>query len=186
MKSILFLVLALSVASLHSEERALLMTGDMEVGFMGGPMFRLINIVDKNKVTIGGFGAILINKHLYIGGAGGGTARDIGNGYSSTSYGGGLIGTFIQPNKAMHYYIDVGVYSGNLSPGGADNNPRIDRAENFLIIEPSVGLALNVMEYAKMIGGISYRYADSIDEPSLDSQDLGGIGLHASVIFGTF
>ena len=128
----------------------------------------------------------LFNQHIYLGGGGGGTARNIGDGYSSTSYGGALIGTFIQPQKAIHYYIELGIWSGNISPDVIENSNNFRKADDFLIVEPGTGIALNVSKYSKILFGISYRAVGFVDDPELSKSDLGGVSLQGSVVFGVF
>lgn len=185
MKQIIIFLLVFSSSTCFAEQqRELLLPGKLDIGVVGGPIFRYINIVDKNKILVGGFVALLLNKHLYIGGGGGGTARDIGGGYSSTSYGGGVIGTYIQPEKSVHYYLELGIWSGNIS--GSGQNASLNGAEDFLILEPTAGLAFNIMQYSKLIIGLSYRYVDYVDSAALSSNDLGGISAQGTLVFGTF
>ena len=179
---ILFLSLFLAGNGVAAE-RELLLDGKLEFGLFGGPSFRFANIAGSNKLLLGGHLAMMINRTIYVGGAGGGTAQDIGNGWSSTSYGGGFIGMFFQPERAIHAYADFGLWSGNISPDGTIPG---SVSEDFLILEPGGGIALNLMQNTKAMIGLSYRLVSSIDNASLSKSEVGGLSSTATIVFGMF
>ena len=183
---LLLITLICFSSSLLADERELLLAGELEFGGFGSPVLKATNITGKDKLLIGGQGALLINKTFYFGGGGGGTARDIGGGFSSYSYGGIIAGMFIQPHKAIHYYADVGLYSGNLSSGGDSNNANDNSAEDFMIIEPGAGIALNIMKYAKLVLGVSFKIVSAVDREDISNDDVGGFSLNGAVLFGSF
>ena len=179
------LLLSLSINA-WAEERKMILEGEMEFGGWGGPIMRFAKINGKNKILMGGGGALLINHTVYIGGGGWGTIKDIGDGYASYSYGGIFMGSFIKPSKAIHYYADLGIFGANISSGekGTNNDPK--KTEDFYIIEPGAGVAINLLAPIKLMLGVSYKFAGAVDQHDLSSKDLGGAGLYVSVAFGKF
>lgn len=167
-------------------ERELLWDGDVRIGGFGGPALKVANIKGGSHLLLGGQGSLLINQHLYLGGGGYGTINEIGDGYGSYSYGGVHLGTFFNQHKAVHYYIEMGIYSGNISPTGTDINTIIAESEQFTLYETSFGLALNLMEYSKMTIGLSHRSAQGVDTPELSADELGGASFSLAMQFGVF
>lgn len=186
MKTIAFLFFLCIVTTVAAEEREMLLGGELDIGGFGSPILKFTNINDKNTFLVGGQGFVLLNHRFYLGGGGGGTASDIGDGVSSYSYGGLIVGAFINPNKALHYFTDLGVYSGNMSFNSKNSNNVDNSADDFLIVEPSVGVALNVMRYCKITLGVSYRVVSSVDSPNISKNDVGGYAISGALLFGKF
>jgi len=191
MKNIFLIILLSFSVGLAAEEkgRQLLFGGEMHVGVFGSPTLKLTNIKGKSKVLIGGQGAILINRQLYLGGGGGATVKDVGDGFASYSYGGVYLGSFIYPNKAIHYFFDIGLYAANMSSGGRKTNSSQatnHEAENFYFFDPNIGVAVNLMKNVKLMLGVSYKIAGAVDRPDISSSDVGGYSINGSIVFGTF
>jgi len=184
----LTLCLFLSLAgTAHAEERELIFGGEMSHGGFGGPMLRATSIVDSSQMMAGGYGAYLMNHRFYVGGGGYGTVSDIGGTYSSFSYGGVLVGMFIQPQRPIHWLTDISINSGNISMKSNDGSMMHDEgSDNFIVIEPSVGLSINLAEPVKLNFSVSYRIVSGVDLNDLSDSDLSGFSLNGSMIFGKF
>ena len=144
----------------------------MGISYFGGLTLKFTNIRGDITGLIGGQGGVLINDAIYLGGAIGSTVTEIGGGYSSYRYGGLLLGSFVKPNEAIHYFADVGLYSGIMSSGGSRFSSAI--TEKFSIIEPNIGVGVNLNEKMKSTLGLSYKLVSAIDNNDISKKDVAG------------
>jgi hypothetical protein len=189
MKKLLLIVLMGLPLLAGAEERQILSDGNMKLTGYGAPVIKITEIKGNNKLLLGGQAGCLVNDHVYVGAGGGTTLDDIGDGYASYSYFGACLGTFIKPNDAIHFFVEVGAYTGNISSGGpnpATSSTGNARAEDFSFVEPAVGLAFNISKNAKCMLGASYKFANSVDRDDLSEDDLGGYSVNVAVVFGSF
>ena len=120
---------------------------------------------------------------IYIGGALGSSITEIGGGYSSYRYTGLLFGSFIKPKDAIHYFADVGLYSGKVSSEGLGGIVSA-ATEKFSIIEPKAGVGINLNDRLKATAGLSFKLVGAIDNSDISKKDIGGISLSGSIIYG--
>jgi hypothetical protein len=175
--------------SAQAGDRELLSVGNMKLGGYVAPTLKYAEVMGDGHFLMGGQGACIVNDHIYLGIAGGTTIDDIGGGYSSYSYFGGLLGTFIKPTEAIHYFVEIGAYAGNISSGGAHpatSSTGDMRAEDFMFFAPGAGVAFNVSEKAKVTLGVSYRFASSVDRDDISDDDVGGYSVNVALAFGKF
>jgi hypothetical protein len=175
--------------SAQAGERQLLSVGSMSIGGYAAPAIKLAEIMGEGHLLMGGQAAFIVNDHIYLGIEGGTTIDDIGGGYASYSYFGGFLGTFIRPTEAIHYYVEIGASTGNISSGGASpaaSSTGDMRAEDFTIFAPGAGVAFNVSDNAKVMLGVSYRFASSVDRDDISDDDVGGYSVNVALAIGKF
>ena len=182
MRHIMLTVLICCSFEIVAQERETILDGEMEISYFGGLTLKFTNIRGDITGLIGGQGGVLINDAIYLGGAIGSTVTEIGGGYSSYRYGGLLLGSFVKPNEAIHYFADVGLYSGIMSSGRSRFSSAI--TEKFSIIEPNIGVGVNLNEKMKSTLGLSYKLVSAIDNNDISKKDVGGFSLNGAIIFG--
>ena len=168
---------------IFAQDRETILDSEIEVSYFGGLTLKFAGIKGNLAGLIGGQGGLLINDVIYIGGSLGSTVTEIGSGYSSFRYGGLLLGAFVKPNEAIHYFADVGLYSAHMNSGGL---PGFSSAtdEKFSIIEPNIGVGVNLNETMKSTIGLSYKLVSAIDNTDISKKDVGGFSLNGAIIFG--
>ena len=183
MRYLILIILICCSFETIAQERETILDGEMEISYFGGLTLKFAGVMDNLTGLIGGQGGVLINDVIYLGGALGSSITEIGGGYSSYRYGGLLLGSFIKPNDAIHYFADVGLYSGKISSEGM-NGIILASTEEFSIIEPKIGIGVNLNEKMKSTVGLSYKLVGAIDNSDISKKDVGGFSLNGSIIFG--
>ena len=183
MRHFLLMVLLCCTFNIAAQDRETILDGEMEVSYFAGPTLKFAGMKGNLAGIIGGQGGLLINDVIYISGSLGSTVTEIGSGYTSFRYAGLLLGGFVKPNEAIHYFGDVGLYSGHMNSGGL---PGFSSAtdEKFSIIEPNIGVGVNLNETMKSTVGLSYKLVSAIDNTDLSKKDVGGFSLNGAIIFG--
>ena len=75
------------------------------------------------------------------------------------------------------------MYSGKISSEGL-NGVILASTEEFSIIEPEIGIGVNLNEKMKSTAGLSYKLVGAIDNSDISKKDIGGFSLNGSIIFG--
>ena len=190
--TVLLSLIFLSSAA-HAMERETLIgnNGDIHHGGMGGVIIKGTNIGGTNQVMVGGKGAWLIDHQLYIGGSGYGATRELNA--NNTNYniglGGVMMGYFFLPHKLIHVGTEIVVGGGGI----AESNMMDDydshghnKGDSLFYAEPSVYASLNILPYAKVTAGVSYRYVLGSDTVGISDEDLRGFNAEVSILFGRF
>lgn len=152
-------------------------------GVFAGPMVKFANINGDNKVLFGGQLAVLINQSFYVGVGGFENITDLSGDFSSSKYEGAFLGAYINERETIHTFIELGLWAGNIredSSGGTSED------DDFLIIEPAIGFALNISRYTKAMISLSYRYADGVNLEGISQDDLSGISFNGMLTIGVF
>tara|TARA_B100000959_G_scaffold61623_1_gene64888 strand:+ start:503 stop:1057 length:555 start_codon:yes stop_codon:yes gene_type:complete len=183
MKYLLLFALIFCSFEAIAQERETILDGDMEISYFGGLNLNFASVMSNLTGLIGGQAGVLINDAIYLGGALGSSITEIGGGYTSYRYAGLLLGSFVKPNDAIHYFADVGLYSGKISSEGLGGIV-LASTEKFSIIEPRVGVGINLNDKLKAIAGLSYKLVGAIDNSDITKKDIGGFSISASIIYG--
>ena len=183
MRHTLLTVLICCSFEIIAQERETILEGEMEISYFGGLTLKFTGIMDNITGLVGGHGGVLINDAIYLGGALGSSITEIGSGYSSYRYGGLLLGSFVKPNEAIHYFAGVGLYSGKISSEGL-KGIILPSTEEFSIIEPNIGVGVNLNEKMKSTLGLSYKLVGAIDNADISKKDVGGFSLNGAIIIG--
>lgn len=69
------------------------------------------------------------------------------------------------------------VEEGVLAGGGGDD---------FFVVEPGVHATLNVANFLRLGGGVSYRFIDGVSLPGARSDDLSGVSSVVTIQLGSF
>lgn len=156
---------------------------DCKIGGYGAPVIKVSQLGSGVGTTIGGRGAIIINRMVSIGAAGyglvGHSNLSLGDNNSGVSMGYGGPGVGIKLFTDEIVYIDMfnlfgfgGLALKNKSKKGA-----------IFVIEPEVNVEVNLLPFLQLGLGINYRFAFSGSGLAIKSTDLFGFGGQAYVQF---
>ena len=154
-----FAILAISLlmsmaADVRAAEKEVLFNGDMSHSGYCEMSMKYTSFNSQPANLLGFSCAWLMNDKFYFGGSAHGSTGLIG-GIGSFYYQGGMIlGYYYKPNKLYHYSTELFIGTGGLvtlSPF------------SYTVVEPSVGLNLNLTTFAKLKAGLSYRFVTGTD-----------------------
>ena len=171
-------------------------------GGYGGVDVRYSRVSGQDALLVGGEGALLLNHRLAIGGGGYGLSSLVSGPRSPdghrTFVGLGYGGVIVRNNFVNErlVYLSVGALIG---AGGVGFFQQIDENEYdlepldrgmdagaFFVVEPSVGIHLNVTRWMRVGASATYRFTRGIDVEGLDDSDFSGPSAGGHVHFGWF
>jgi len=183
-------------SALLAQQDETLARGDGSFGGFGGPMFRVTQAAGETIGLAGGGGSFLIGRRLAIGGAGfGGTSRvdailegNPTRGEMDLAYGGLTIEIISRPSKLVHPVFGVLIGAGSVSVWPDDLRPRnrSGTEEMFGVVEPHVGLELNVIKWFRIGANVGYRVAFNAEDSRLADSGFNGASGTLVLRFGAF
>lgn len=183
-------------SALLAQQDETLASGTGTFGGFGGPMFRVTQAAGESIGMTGGGGSFLIGRRLAIGGAGfGGTARVdaiLGGspmrGEMDLTYGGLTIELISRPSKLVHPVVGILIGAGSVSVWPDDLRPRnrSGTEEHFGVVEPHVGLELNVIKWFRIGANAGYRLAINTEDSRLADNNFNGASGTLVLRFGAF
>ncbi len=184
----LFLITSLLLASgVNADEREHLIKGEITNGGFGGPVLKLTRMKGETNFLFGGRGAWLVNHRYYLGGAGYGSTRKIGDSDLRLGYGGMWAGMKFKPSRLVHYSVDILLGAGGLNTTHHPHNTGSDSdTDAVFILEPAANLNINIATPLEFVLGVSYRLVSASNQATLSDSDLSGATLTASFVFGHF
>lgn len=209
--TLIFLFVSLAGWAQDEEMKTLFGTGRVS-GAFGAFDMKVSPVNDNLNLLLGGQGAVIFDKHLYLGVAGYGLStrekfngidvrlpendpnRDIRIDMTGFGYGGLLIGYTIAPNSLIHVDIPVLIGAGGIDLTDdqitiSDNDftlkPSIESSA-FFVAEPGLNIEINMARFFKMGIGGGYRYIYGSDLVNLQDEDLSGWTANVSFRFGKF
>ncbi|MDH3326086.1 MAG: hypothetical protein OEM38_05135 [Gammaproteobacteria bacterium] len=188
--TIITLIALLTVsANSNAFERDSLVKGtEYSHGGFGGFTTKTTNLNGKTETMVGGKGAWLVNHNVYLGMAGYGTKNNVNNTEMDMGYGGVLAGYIFNPQKILHYNVELLVGAGGLGDSNHQNNNNCDdpNGDAFAVIEPGANVSFAVTKYSDVSLGVSYRYVQETNQVNLSDSDLSGWSVNTSIVFGKF
>ena len=183
---VLVLVLSVSVSSFSQTSKIGLFGG------FGGPFINM-SFIDAPSFSIGGGGAALITKHLFIGGFGQGTSSI--NPVFSTLPGfenyriesevGGLWIGYIIRTKHLHFTISGKSAWGELSL--INTNTHATLFDDISILTPSFEIEKRLgNSVAKISLGFFYNFYNGVNLETYSNKDLSAPGVSLGLTFGVF
>ena len=187
------LLLFFVLTSVAVAQRSSLFEERIESGGYGGPMIQVGTINGTSAVFVGGKGGWIINHTFVLGGAGWGLANNIpaktvgpnGETEMMFGYGGLLLEYWHNADEVLHW-------SASLLIGGGGLEYKTQRGStpyagsSFFVVEPSVGVNMNVTQHFTVGGGVSYRALSNFSSTVADSKDLEGASVFLVAKFGAF
>jgi hypothetical protein len=164
---------------------------DIENGGYAGPVVKFSKIRGETAVLWGGYGGWLINHTLLIGGGAFGLTSEIAAPitseklYYDLGYAGLVIEYINNSHKLLHY--TVGTLIGIGSVGYDSEKSKVDYADDTIfVLEPGIGLELNVSSSFRINLGVSYLYIDGVKLEGTKAKDLSSATANLTFKFGAF
>ena len=197
-KATIMILLALAAVPSFGQERALI-SGPVVHGAFSGPQLMLGQVKGEIAVLTGGWGAWLINHTLIIGGGGYGLINDLLAGQTTTGedrylnfgYGGMILGLVLGSDRLVHLTAHSLIGPGSVGyrhPRLTDLGWRSEDSVQHLVfvIQPTLGVELNVTRFFRIAADGSYRYVIGSDLAYMTAGDLCGFGAELTLKFGKF
>jgi hypothetical protein len=150
---------------------------------------------------VGARGGWLIDHHLLIGAGGMGQALTVNAPANAVleypdvrnlefGYGGGYFAYHFMPSYVVHPLASVLVGAGGLTLSNRhmrdpnDSGGFNTESNGVFVVEPEVGVELNVVAFMRVQGTLSYRRTVGVDLPGLSDSDASGFAVGVSALFG--
>jgi len=153
----------------HAQEKdgEYLWDKEFSLSVLGGPMLEFSAVDSEFGVSIGGGGALIVNRAFFIGGYGLGLSNEIsrqdGNSSISLDYGhaGAWLGFMYDPSALMHFGASVKLGWGNVTltrPNGTEVGK-----DNLFLVTPQLEGNVNISRWFKVSAGLGYRLSNGFD-----------------------
>lgn len=151
----------------------------------------LSGINNKSVLSVGGQGAVLLNRRVWVGAYGITTVtpvRDIVWDRLGTSVGryteftqvGGLLGYSFRPKRAIHVAVGSRIGAGFLNSGTSG-----DLSAVAFVVTPQAGVELNLFRWLRASVGVGYRLVQN-NEQLTRQNTLNSPALSVGLSFGWF
>ncbi len=198
----IFIVAAavLAIAAAAQAEQTLLQSGEFSSGGFGGPELLWTTFNGEDALIVGGTGAWVINRTLYLGGGGYGLASNhdgppiegyVGTPRLQMGYGGGMVGLIFRNDDLFHFTGDVMVGGGSIAntiQRGDDHQglwPGTDN-DSFWFVQPMVRIELNVTRWMRVSASFGYRTVYDFKSFGMAADDVSGEMAGVTFRFGTW
>lgn len=195
---LLFILLTLSVTA---KEQTLL-SGHMDHGGYGGPVFKYTQVGPNNAdgILIGGQGGWIIDHKFVLGGGGYGLVNNVTADWYDVytfagepsqyvldfGYGGLLLAFISNSDDLVHYELFSIIGSGGVNYRLKDDYTDSNNGDALFVAEPGVNVMLNVTKFFRIGVGGTYRFVQGVDLAGLTNDDLGGFSGQIILKFGAF
>lgn len=210
MKKILLslIFLSASIFAVAEEQETLFGNGDVTWGGYGAAETKFSTVNSQMALLIGGRGGVIINHSFTLGIAGYGlvTSHRIENykvsdpywtdsiPYLRVGYGGLHLGLAIEPSRLVHITGGLLIGAGgaaytreySYNHWGNDYNIKSYNSSAFFVLEPQIGVELNLTNFMRIEASGTYRYVSGLDLPATKNGDIGGPSGTLSIKFGKF
>ena len=200
---IILALLVVLAARAFSQDEETLLTGQLTHGGFGGPVVKFTRLSDEFGVLVGGRGGWIINHCFSIGGGGYGLVNSIPGPDGiplmiepvlTVGYGGFEMEYLLHSGKLIHSSVQLLIGGGGVGyherrdedwnfDNDVNGNPTWD---SFFIIEPGIGLELNVTSFFRIDAGASYRFVSGVEKNGLTNGEIGGPSAVITFKFGKF
>ena len=177
------LVLLFLVASSAIAQEETLVSGNIESGGFGGPVLKVGSFNGQTGLVVGGRGGWIINHSFIIGGGGYGLVNNVrantfgpnGERYLDFGYGGLELEYVPDSPKLIHYSIMTLIGAGGVSWRDNEVHTGFNIESNtFFIVEPGINVTLNVTDFFRISGGVSYRIVSGTNSSAASDSDVSG------------
>ena len=187
------MVILLAVPAFAQEET--LLDTEIQSGGYGGPEVKISPMLGATGILVGGRGGWMINHAFMIGGAGYGLVNDIRvnnvtvNGrpaFLGFGYGGLALEYTGNYEKLVHYTVGLMIGGGGVEYRDSIYNFHDENWDAVFVLEPSVGVEMNITTFFRFGVGVSYRYVSGVNTFGLTNKDLSNATATITLKFGTF
>ncbi|MBN1781678.1 hypothetical protein JW948_11165 [bacterium] len=209
MKVMLNVLLSLFLCLPVTARDETLISGEIESGWYGGPVFIVGSVHDNTGFLIGGQGGWIINHRLVLGGKGYILANpfeieNLHNVAVGFGCGGAYIEYILASDKLVHFSVECMIGGGGVYNDVKDfseyDEPIEYTGDGCFVIEPGVNVMLNIMHNFRVGLGVNYRLVYGADYDAgapyrswsddgyekISGPDLSGLAVRAILKFGVF
>jgi hypothetical protein len=163
-------------------------------GGYGGLVWKLTSIKGNSASIAGARGGWIINHTFAIGGGGYSTISDIKAEvlnedneplYIILDYGGLELEYIHNSNRLIHWTFHTLLGGGGVRLIEHDSDHEIE-SNNLFVIEPSLDIDLNIINWFRLGMGVSYRLVAGLDSDIVDNSDVSGVNGLLVLKFGKF
>ena len=172
MKNLLFVLLATLFCATSTfaqkDETLFNRSGVRLTGAWGGSSLSISKLENENAIYRGGFGGLEFNKSIFLGWGGmelQSDARLEGGDITNMDYNGFIAGYAPAAHKAFHPQFMLMVGGGNVTVSG-------ETPDKILVIQPSVGVEINVFRWFRIGLNGGYRIVNDTEFASITDSDL--------------
>jgi hypothetical protein len=181
----------LGLASAQDEQ---LISGKIESGGFGAPVWKVTQVNGETAFLSGGRGGWIINHTFIIGGGGYSTLSDVKTGlisdgkkplYMRMEYSGLELEYIHHSNKMVHWTV-LALFGGGRLEIREHEPDRTTTNDRFFVFNATANAEINVLKWMRLNLGAGYRLAHGIDYMGLSNGDLSGPEAQVTVKFGSF
>ncbi len=208
LKNLALFGLLLAATTLAAPAQQTLLDGDVAITGFGGPSVAFTTLDGAGQLMAGGTGGALFGHTFAVGGFGYGLTTEMyGSGPTPETrrrvglgYGGVMLGYINSSDNVIHLTARLGIGGGGVSYHGEvestvsktgtsgtnivlNIDPEFDA---FFVLEPAVGLELNVTKFMRIEGSVDYRMIRGVDLEGLSDAKLSGPAGALTFKFGAF
>lgn len=208
---IILLALTALTSFAFAQEETLFGDRNVRFGGFGSPMVYYTSFNGESSALVGGQGALVINKAVYLGLGGFGFATHPDAGLATMDgalrdtdfeggYGGALIGTILRSDDLIHSTADVLIGGGAVNrvrdeafrhhDEDSDWNSHRDRWEvqtdGYFVVQPMAHVEVNLLRWMRMDLGAGYRLVSGVSRFGLSNSDVSGVVAGGGFRFGRF
>lgn len=185
------IILLVFAMPLPAQVETLFGEGETTHGIFGSPVIKFTNINGQFGLLVGGRGGWILDHQLSIGGGGYGLVNKVKGDIvmsETTSllnfgYGGLELEYISNYKKLVHltYYLLIGAGIVDHRYWWTENDRQADA---FFIVEPAVGIEMNVKKYFSIALSTSYRLISGVQKGNLSNNDFNKLSLNMTLKFG--
>lgn len=181
--TILLIIFLFNINLLAQQEKTVFGKPGLRItGVWGGPVVGLGQVNDNLLVIRGGFGGIEFGKKLFIGWGGYETDNDVyldalDNDQIKMNYSGFMLGYTPKAHKTLHPNFTILAGTGRAQ---VDSNEE----DNLFIIQPTVGLEINLFRFFHLSWDTGYRWVTNVNIPGVASNDFSNVYTEIKMKFG--
>lgn len=182
-----------------AQESGPMINGSVSHGGFGGPVVKLTTINSEFGVFVGGRGGWIVNfrpDHSFVlGGGGYSLATEIeiddvmssgGSAHLNLAYGGLELAYVNRTRNPVHFSVHTLIGGGGADHSEESQNLEGEDGDPFFVVEPGISAILNVAEFFRIEGGVSYRLISGTDLDGVEDSDLSGASAVLTFKFGSF
>jgi hypothetical protein len=182
MKFYLGLLLLICAPLLQAGE----VTPNMRVSLALDPQVRLTPIDGEQTVLLGGGARFTVNQGYYFSTVGMVSRGDVNQHFGRYRQIGGMLGRNVRVDEQVDYFTQLFMGSGNLTKLASQASQFEDQSDNFLVLEPGLGLSIVLAKPLRLNVGFSYRLVKWVDIEGVRDEDLSALSTHASLSLQLF
>lgn len=166
-------------------------------GGYGGLSLRTSSIGGDFALLFGGYGGWFLNKKWMFGGGGYGmiTQLDVPSAaavggrsdlHYDMGYGGFITEYILHSDRMLHLTAHMLIGGGGISQDLEGEPDFESTGSNFFVAEPGAGVELNITDFFRLNGGLTYRLISGSDTPGIRDRDLSSMSFFLNFKFGYF